>query len=127
MQTLADPAGARSPALPHAVDPAILLTAFTGLCLAPGKGGHPSPGDQPTLACLRVFSSCGASVRFLTRCDGKLRDLSKRKRRLDSLEAAQGAPRDPRRDSRGERTQKDGRPLTKMGSRGYAVAWGGRT
>ena len=30
--------------------------------------------------------------------------LSKRKRRLDSLEAAQGAPRDPRRDSRGERT-----------------------
>ena len=27
---------------------------------------------------------------------------SKRKRRLDSLEAAQGAPRDPRRDSRGE-------------------------
>lgn len=53
MQTLADPAGARSPALPHAVDPAILLTAFTGLCLAPGKGGHPSPGDQPTLACLR--------------------------------------------------------------------------
>ena len=26
--------------------------------------------------------------------------LSKRKRRLDSLEAAQGAPRDPRRDSR---------------------------
>ena len=31
-------------------------------------------------------------------------DLSKRKRRLDSLEAAQGAPRDPRRDSRGERS-----------------------
>ena len=31
------------------------------------------------------------------------RDGSKRKRRLDSLEAAQGAPRDPRRDSRGER------------------------
>ena len=30
--------------------------------------------------------------------------LSKLKRRLDSLEAAQGAPRDPRRDSRGERT-----------------------
>ena len=30
--------------------------------------------------------------------------LSKRKRRLDSLEAAQGAPRDPRRDSRGERS-----------------------
>ena len=29
--------------------------------------------------------------------------LSKRKRRLDSLEAAQGAPRDPRRDSRGKR------------------------
>ena len=28
--------------------------------------------------------------------------LSKRKRRLDSLEAAQGAPRHPRRDSRGE-------------------------
>ena len=28
--------------------------------------------------------------------------LSKRKRRLDSLEAAQGAPRDPRRDSRPE-------------------------
>ena len=27
-----------------------------------------------------------------------------RKRRLDSLEAAQGAPRDPRRDSRGERS-----------------------
>ena len=30
--------------------------------------------------------------------------LSKRKRRLDSFEAAQGAPRDPRRDSRGERS-----------------------
>ena len=30
--------------------------------------------------------------------------LSKRKRRLDSLEAAQLAPRDPRRDSRGERS-----------------------
>ena len=30
--------------------------------------------------------------------------LSKRKRRLDSLEAALGAPRAPRRDSRGERT-----------------------
>ena len=30
--------------------------------------------------------------------------LSKRKRRLDSLEAAQGAPRDLRRDSRGERS-----------------------
>ena len=29
--------------------------------------------------------------------------LSKRKSRLDSLEAAQGAPRAPRRDSRGER------------------------
>ena len=29
--------------------------------------------------------------------------VTKRKRRLDSLEAAQGAPRDPRRDSRGER------------------------
>ena len=29
---------------------------------------------------------------------------TKRKRRLDSLEAAQGAPRDPRRDSRGERS-----------------------
>ena len=28
--------------------------------------------------------------------------LSKLKRRLDSLEAAQGAPRDPRRDSRGQ-------------------------
>ena len=30
--------------------------------------------------------------------------MAKRKRRLDSLEAAQGAPRDPRRDSRGERS-----------------------
>ena len=30
--------------------------------------------------------------------------FSKRKRRLDSLEAAQGAPREPRRDSRGERS-----------------------
>ena len=30
--------------------------------------------------------------------------LSKLKRRLDSLKAAQGAPRDPRRDSRGERS-----------------------
>ena len=30
--------------------------------------------------------------------------LSKRKRRLDSLEASQGAPRDPRRYSRGERS-----------------------
>ena len=30
--------------------------------------------------------------------------LSKRKRRLDSLEATQGAPRDPRRHSRGERS-----------------------
>ena len=30
--------------------------------------------------------------------------LSKRKRRLDSLEAAQGAPRELRRDSRGERS-----------------------
>ena len=30
--------------------------------------------------------------------------LSKRKRRLDSLEAAQGAPRDPSRESRGERS-----------------------
>ena len=30
--------------------------------------------------------------------------LAKRKRRLDSLEAAQGAPREPRRDSRGERS-----------------------
>ena len=30
--------------------------------------------------------------------------LSKLKRRLDSLEAAQGAPRDPRRDSRGEQS-----------------------
>ena len=34
--------------------------------------------------------------------------LSKRKRRLDSLEAAQGAPRDLRRDSRGERTDNPG-------------------
>ena len=30
--------------------------------------------------------------------------LSKLKRRVDYLEAAQGAPRDPRRDSRGERS-----------------------
>ena len=30
--------------------------------------------------------------------------LSKLKRRLDSLEATQGAPRDPGRDSRGERS-----------------------
>ena len=30
--------------------------------------------------------------------------LAQRKRRLDSLDAAQGAPRDPRRDSRGERS-----------------------
>ena len=30
--------------------------------------------------------------------------LSKLKSRLDSVEAAQGAPRDPRRDSRGERS-----------------------
>ena len=33
-----------------------------------------------------------------------MRPLSKLKRRPDSLEAAQGAPRDPRRDSRGERS-----------------------
>lgn len=39
VQTLADPAGGCSPALTHAVDPAVLLTAFTGLCLAPGKRG----------------------------------------------------------------------------------------
>ena len=41
VQTLADPAGTPSPALPHAVDLAVLLAAFTGLRLAPGKWGPP--------------------------------------------------------------------------------------
>ena len=44
--------------------------------------------------------------------------LSKRKRRLDSLEAAQGAPRDPRRDSRGERAEQGG-AQAKDGKAGY--------
>ena len=45
---------------------------------------------------MRALFSCMAWRRITS-------PLSKLKRRLDSLEAAQGAPRDPRRDSRGER------------------------
>ena len=41
---------------------------------------------------------------WLAPWEGWSRFPSKRKRRLDSLEAAQGAPRDPRRDTRGERS-----------------------
>lgn len=37
VQTLADSAGALSPALPYAADPAPLLTALTRLRLAPGR------------------------------------------------------------------------------------------
>ena len=47
----------------------------------PSPGGLPDPGIKPWAG-----------------------PLSKRKRRLDSLEAAQGAPGEPRRDSRGERS-----------------------
>ena len=47
--------------------------------------------------------------------------LSKRKRRLDSLEAAQGAPRDPRRDSRGLGRED---PLEKeMATHSSILAW----
>ena len=46
---------------------------------------------------MRAFFSCVAWREILSL-------LSKLKRRLDSLEAAQGAPRDPRCDSRGERS-----------------------
>lgn len=41
VQTLADLAGASSPALPNTVDLAVLLTAPTGPRLAPGKVGPP--------------------------------------------------------------------------------------
>ena len=58
-----------------------------------------------------VSSSCGANGGFLPRHEEDLREplvrrqaLSKRKRRLDSLEATQGAPRAPRRDLTGERS-----------------------
>ena len=46
---------------------------------------------------VRAFFSCLAWRVIMS-------PLSEVKRRLDSLEAAQGAPRDPRRDSRGERS-----------------------
>ena len=59
--------------------------------------------------------------------------LSKRKRRLDSLEAAQGAPRDPRRDSRGERspwlpleTRPDSRGEPGMQPRDPCLPWRGK-
>ena len=52
---------------------------------------RPRPGE------LRAFYSCMAWRAIPG-------PFSKLKRRLDSLEAAQGAPRDPRRDSRGERS-----------------------
>ena len=34
----------------------------------------PTPGARNDRGVLLVFSSCNASVRFLTRCDGKLRE-----------------------------------------------------
>ena len=49
---------------------------------------YPNPVD-PTIRELRAFFSCMAWRAIPG-------PLSKRKRRLDSLEAAQGAPRDPR-------------------------------
>ena len=49
-------------------------------------------------------SSRAEGLLFLHGLESNPGPLSKRKRRLDSLEAAQGAPRDPRRDSRGERS-----------------------
>ena len=60
---------------------------------------HPRPRE------LRAFFSCMAWRAIPG-------PLSKRKRRLDSLEAAQGAPRDPRRDSRGERPKPHSLPGT---------------
>ena len=67
----------------------------------PPPGDIPDPGiyrlRRPRPRQLRAFFSCMA-WRAISG------PLSKRKRRLDSLEAAQGAPRDPRRDSRGERS-----------------------
>ena len=53
------------------------------------SGKHPRPRE------LRAFFSCMAWRAIPG-------PLSKRKRRLDSLEAAQGAPRDPRRELRGK-------------------------
>ena len=51
---------------------------------------HPSGDDDGQGRELRAFFSCMAWRAIPG-------PLSKRKRRLDSLEAAQGAPRDPRR------------------------------
>ena len=89
------------------------------LDLIPGSGRSPGEGmatysiilawripwtEEP--GGLRALSSPPA-----TEARPQTTDPSKRKRRLDSLEAAQGAPRDPRRDSRGERCDPiDGSP-----------------
>ena len=45
----------------------------SGLLSRPCRKRRPSSRDDRGV--LLVFSSCGASVRFLTRCDGKLREL----------------------------------------------------
>ena len=59
-----------------------------------GRRSSRKPLRRPRSRELRAFFSCMAWRAIPG-------PLSKRKRRLDSLEAAQGAPRDPRRDSRG--------------------------
>ena len=46
--------------------------ADSGLLSRPCRKRRPSSHDDRGV--LLVFSSCGASVRFLTRCDGKLRE-----------------------------------------------------
>ena len=55
--------------------------------------------------------------------------LSKLKRRVDSLEATQWAPRDPRRHSRGERLPcfSDVHPLTQAAPPGVTYKQGGHT
>ena len=62
-----------------------------------GRRSSRKPRRRPRPRELRAFFSCMAWRAIPG-------PLSKRKRSLDSLEAAQGAPRDPRRDSRGERS-----------------------
>ena len=62
-----------------------------------GRCSSRKPLRRPQPRELRAFFSCMAWRAIPG-------PFSKRKRRLDSLEAAQGSPRDPRRDSRGERS-----------------------
>ena len=94
-----------SSGLPRCEDPAILLIP-THIC----PPGPTFPTYLPLKLCVREWSKCPRprELRAFFSCMAWRAipgPLSNRRRRLDSLEAAQGAPRAPRRDSRGERPQ----------------------